>query len=107
MPAGSLLAGVVEQPLRNVLPDRVAAIQSDCIGGLDFHGPLAATAADAQDVALNFRETSLPNLDLRRAGARVFEHRFPISVGQGRIRIRSSSRIWPSGGLQRPVFPFV
>ena len=44
MSSGALLAGVVEQPLRDVLPDRVAAIQSDCIGGLDFHGPLAATA---------------------------------------------------------------
>ncbi|NEU99187.1 hypothetical protein FNJ47_26005 [Bradyrhizobium sp. UFLA 03-164] len=35
---------VVEQPLRHVLPKRVAAIQSDCIGLLDFHGPLAAAA---------------------------------------------------------------
>ena len=26
MPAGALLAGVVKQPLRDVLPDRVAAI---------------------------------------------------------------------------------
>src|SRR3954468_18165245 len=32
--AGALLAGVVEQPLRHVLPERVAAIQSDCIGRL-------------------------------------------------------------------------
>ena len=62
IPAGALLAGVVEQPLRDVLPDRVAAIQSDCIGGLDFHGPLTAAAGDAQYVALNFRETLLPNL---------------------------------------------
>jgi hypothetical protein len=52
--SGALLAGVVEQSLRDVLPDRVAAIQSDCIGGLDFDGPLAATAGDAQYVALNF-----------------------------------------------------
>jgi hypothetical protein len=44
MPASGLLAGVVEQSLRNVPPDRVASIQSDCIGGLDFDGPLAATA---------------------------------------------------------------
>ena len=52
--SGALLAGVVEQSLRHVLPDRVAAIQSDCIGGLDFDGPLAAAAGDAQHVALNF-----------------------------------------------------
>jgi hypothetical protein len=29
MPASTLLAGVVEQPLRHVLPDSVAAVQSD------------------------------------------------------------------------------
>jgi hypothetical protein len=52
MPAGALLAGVVKQPLRNILPNRVATIQSDGIGGLDFHGPLAAAAGDAQYVAL-------------------------------------------------------
>ena len=45
MPAGTLLAGVVEQPLRHVLPDCVVAVQSDGIGRLDFHGPLAAAAA--------------------------------------------------------------
>jgi hypothetical protein len=52
--SGALLAGVVEQSLRDVLPDRVAAIQSDCIGGLDFHGPLATAARNPQHVALNF-----------------------------------------------------
>src|SRR4051812_39330086 len=44
MPAGALRAGVCERPLRNVLPACVAAIQSDCIGCLDFHCPLAAPA---------------------------------------------------------------
>jgi hypothetical protein len=51
---GALLAGAVEQPLRDVLSGRVAAIQSDCIGGLDFQGPLAAAAGDAQHVPPNF-----------------------------------------------------
>ena len=73
MSSGALLAGVVEQPLRDVLPDRVAAIQSDCIGGLDFHGPLAAAAGDAQHVALNFGKTSLPQLGSGHIGARVLE----------------------------------
>src|SRR5713226_5862412 len=77
MPAGALLAGVVEQPLRDVLPDRVAAIQSDRIGGLDFHDPLAAAAGDAQYVALNFRKTSLSHPGPTHTGARIFEHRFP------------------------------
>ena len=89
MPAGALLAGVVEQPLRDILPDRVAAIQSDCIGGLDFHGPLAAAAGDAQHVPPNFRKTSLSDLGAVGLGPRVFEHRIPIFGGEGRIRRRS------------------
>ena|GEM_PF-7060705 len=60
MPAGALLAGVVEQSLRHVLPKRVATIQSDCIGLLDFHGPLAASAGDTQDMALNFGKPQGP-----------------------------------------------
>src|SRR3954468_10283714 len=73
--SGALLAGVVEQSLRDVLPERIAAIQSDCIGGLDFDGPLATAAGDAQHATLNFRKTSLPHLGPGRAGARVFEYR--------------------------------
>lgn len=73
MPAGALLAGVVEQPLRHVLPDGVGAIQADGIGGLDFHGSLAAATGDAEHVALNFGKTSLPRFGPCRPGARVFE----------------------------------
>jgi hypothetical protein len=32
---------------------RLAAIQSDCIGGLDFHDALAPTAGGAKHVALD------------------------------------------------------
>jgi hypothetical protein len=46
MSAGALLAGVVEQPMCDVLPDRVAAIQSEGIDSRDFHDPLAAAAGD-------------------------------------------------------------
>jgi hypothetical protein len=42
--SGALLARIVEQPLRDIPPDRVAAVQADRVGGLDFHGPLAAAA---------------------------------------------------------------
>jgi hypothetical protein len=98
MPAGALLAGIVEQPLRDVLPDRVAAMQSDRIGGLDFHGPLTAAAGDAQDLALNFRKRSLPHLGPGRAGARVFEYRFPVFGREGRIRSRSGGAR-PTGGF--------
>ncbi|MGY4372663.1 hypothetical protein ACVWZ3_000302 [Bradyrhizobium sp. i1.3.6] len=94
MPAGALLACVVEQPLRDVLPDRVAAIQSDCIGGLDFHGPLAAAAGDAQDVTLNFRKTPLPHLGSGRLGARIFEDRFPVFGRERRVWSRSSGQFF-------------
>ena len=104
MPAGALLAGVVEQPLRDVLRDRVAAIQSDCIGSLDFHGPLTAAAGDAQDVALNFRKTSPSNLGLGHAGARVFEYRFPVFGREGRIRSRSGGGARPAGGFSSQFF---
>jgi hypothetical protein len=90
--SGALLAGVVEQPLRDVLPDRVPAIQSDCIGGLDFHGPLAATAGDPQHVALNLGKTSLPHLSSGRIGARVFEHRSAVFGREGRIRSRKRTQ---------------
>src|SRR5207247_8301090 len=98
MSAGALLAGVVEQPLRDVLPDRFAAIQSDCIGGLDFDGPFAAATGDAQYVTLNFRKSSLPLLDPGRIGTRVFEYRIPIFRREGRIRSRSGGA-WPKCGF--------
>ncbi len=79
MPAGALPAGIVEQPLRDVLPERVGAIQSNGISGLDFHGPLAAAAGDAQHVTLNLGKTSLPHLSPGRAGACVFQDRFASS----------------------------
>jgi hypothetical protein len=103
MSAGALLARVVEQPLRDVLPNRVAAIKSDCIGGLDFDGPFAATAGNPQYVALNFGKTSLPQLGSGRIGARVFEDRFPIFRREGRIRSRSGGAR-PTGGFSSQLF---
>jgi hypothetical protein len=101
--SSALLAGVVEQSLRDVLPDRVAAIQSDCIGGLDFHGPLAATAGDTQDVAPNFGKTLLPLLGPGRVGARVFEYRFPVFGREGSIRSRRGGAP-PSDGFSGQLF---
>src|SRR6476659_7831076 len=103
MSASALLAGVVEQPLRDVTPNRVATIQSDCIRGLDFHGPLAATAGDAQHVALNLGKTSLPHLGSGRIRSRVFEDRFPIFRREGSIRRRSGGA-WPTGGFVGQLF---
>jgi hypothetical protein len=41
---GALLTGIVQQPLRDILPDGVAAIKPDRIDSLDFHKPLAPAA---------------------------------------------------------------
>jgi hypothetical protein len=40
-----LLAGIVQEPLRDAFPDGVAAAQADRIDGLDFDGPLVWTPA--------------------------------------------------------------
>lgn len=103
MPASALQAGAVEQPLRNVLPNRVAAIQTDRIGGLDFHGPLAAAAGDAHYVTLNFGKTSPPHLGPGRIGARVFEYRFPIFSRKGRLLSRRGG-VPPTGGFSGQFF---
>jgi hypothetical protein len=52
MAAGSILTGIVQQTLPNVLPDRVFAIEAARIDGLDLNGAVAAPAGDAQHVAL-------------------------------------------------------
>ena len=92
MAAGPLLTGIVQESLSNILPDPIAAIQTDGVGGLDFHGPLAPPAGDAQDVALNFGEAPLTHLGPRRAGATVFEYRLPVFVWERRIWSRSGAR---------------
>ena len=92
MAAGPLLTGIVQEPLRNILPDPIAAIQSDGVGGLDFHGSLAAPAGYAQDVALNFAEAPLTHLEPRRAGATVFQYRLTVFVGERCIWSRSWAR---------------
>jgi hypothetical protein len=82
MPAGALPAGVVEQPLRDVLPDGVATVKPDRVDGLDFHGALAPATRDAQHVALDLREPSLPHLGAIGLGARVPEHRIQKRAGK-------------------------
>ena len=57
MPAGPLLAGVVEQPLADVLPDGLGSGQPDGVGLLDFDGAAAAAAGDPQQVSLDVGQT--------------------------------------------------
>jgi hypothetical protein len=53
MSSGPLLTHVVKQPLRHILPDRVSAIETDCIDHLNFHCALAPAAGDAQYMTLD------------------------------------------------------
>ena len=51
--AGPLLAGVVEQPLPDFLPDCVLPIEPDGVDLLDLDGPPAESAGDAEQVLRN------------------------------------------------------
>ena len=91
MPAGTLLAGVVEQPLRHVLPDRVAAVQSNGIGRLDFHGPLAAAAARGSIDHSELEHKENKSRDpIKRAPKKILLlERFAMSEPSPAIRLKS------------------
>jgi hypothetical protein len=63
--AGPLLAGVVDQPLADVSPDRLGAGEPDGVSLLDLDGPPAAAAADPQHVLLYLGQALRPD---RRSG---------------------------------------
>jgi hypothetical protein len=94
IPARTLSARVVQQPLRNLLPDGVAAIKPDRVDGLDFYGPLAAAAGDTQHMTLDLRQLSFSDPDAV-AGARILEQRVPVFGRRRRIRSRSGGRRTP------------
>jgi hypothetical protein len=60
--AGPLLAGVVEQPLSDILPDRLRSIQADRSGLLDFDDSQTAATGHPQNVALDLRQPHLTGL---------------------------------------------
>jgi hypothetical protein len=57
--AGPLLAGVVEQPLPDFLPDCVLPVEPDGVDLLDLDGPPAESAGDAQQVLRYLRQPPL------------------------------------------------
>jgi hypothetical protein len=61
VPAGPDLAGIVEQPLTDVLPDGLFPVQSCGVGLLDFDGAAAAAAGDPQQVSLNVGQLLRPD----------------------------------------------
>jgi len=55
MTPGSLLARVVEEPLPDVLPERLGAIHAHRIGLLHFDDTVTSTTSDPQHVLLDWR----------------------------------------------------
>jgi hypothetical protein len=80
-----LLTRIVEQPLRDIFPDCLPAIEANGIHSLDFYDPLAATAGDAQHMTLDFRQLSLSHLDAVD-GAGIRKQRIPVFVRKGASR---------------------
>src|ERR1700761_4684832 len=69
--ADPLRAGIVEQALANLFPDRVWAVKPDGVGLLDFDGPAAAAAGDPQQMALDFGKLPLARLEGAGGSPRV------------------------------------
>ena len=76
------LAGIVQQPLSDILPDRLCAVKPNGIGLLDFDDPAAAGAGDPQNMLGNFGQPQRPDGRARRhragAGERVPQDGFPV-----------------------------
>jgi hypothetical protein len=70
MAAGPLLAGIVQQPLPDVLPDRLGSGQPDGIGLLDLDGAAAAPARDPQQVSLYLGQPLRPDRRTGRSAVR-------------------------------------
>jgi hypothetical protein len=102
VPAGTLLARVVQQPPRDIFPDGTAAKEADSVHGLNFHDPFAAPAEDAQHVVLDLRQLSLSHPNAV-SGAWVLEQRLPIFGRKRFVWSRSRDRR-PPGGLGGQFF---
>jgi hypothetical protein len=69
----TLRAGVVQETLADVLPDRLGAGQPDSICLLDLDGPAAAGAPHPQNMLGNFGQPQRPDRSTRLHGTGVGE----------------------------------
>jgi hypothetical protein len=84
MPARSICAGLVEETLADILPDRALPVEPDRVCLLDFDDPQATLTLDAQDVLLDIGEGAL--LDRLRElcfRSRIGEHGLPHLIRHG------------------------
>lgn len=78
VPAGANGAGLIEQPLTDVLPEGLLAIEPNGVCLLNFDDPRAALALDAEQMALDVRKPALlDRLRRPRSGARIGQQRIP------------------------------
>ena len=54
MTSGALLAGVIEQPLSDILPERLRPVEADRIGLLNLDDALATQILDAEQLPRDF-----------------------------------------------------
>ena len=103
MAAGPLRAGVVQQALADVPPDRVQTIQPDSIGLLDLDDSPAAAAAHPSK-----REEfgSAPWARLPAVGTRVIQQHLPVFWRQSFIRSKPAFRRRAPTGVACHLFLF-
>src|SRR5690349_19598378 len=81
MPAGTVGAGLIQQALTDIFPDRIGSEVADGLRLLHLDNARAARAFDAEQMALNISESALLNGHPRLAGrARVLQQRLPKGV---------------------------
>ena len=81
MPSGSIGAGLIEQPVSNILPKGALAVEPDCIDLLDFDYPGAPLTLNAQYVVLYVGQRALVDRWCSSSSrTRVSEHRMPHPV---------------------------
>src|SRR5260221_9017906 len=82
MAPGPLRAGVVEQALTEILPDRVRTVEPGGVRLLDLDGPGAAAAAHPQNMLRNLAQprpdTCCARARRTRVGAGVVQQRLPV-----------------------------
>jgi hypothetical protein len=78
VPAGAIGAGLIEQPLPDVLPYRLRSIEPKSVCLLNFDDARAALALDPQDMALDVGKPALlDRLRRPRSGTRIGQHGIP------------------------------
>jgi hypothetical protein len=81
MPASAVLTSIVQKALRDVPPNRMRAVESNCINVSDLNSASAAHAINAQHLAGDFVEPKLLDWQARSASrARIVENRIPPAV---------------------------